>query len=274
MPELHATPADGGPAVTALDDGRGPALLVVHPGGNDATSWTTVTRLLAPDFRVVRIRRRIYIPGATIPPTHSMATEAADILAIAALLAPPILLVGHSSGAIAALEAALRSPSTFAAMLLYEPPLPTRSPIGGAGQQRARAALAAGDPAEAARIHLLDVVQMPAPIIDNLFAASAARAVFAANAPAQLADTDAIDALGVGITRYRTLDLPTTLVEGDLSPGHLRERLSDLAATLPNARLITLHGQGHIAHVMAPALLADAIRDAAARIATDDRSNR
>ena len=40
------------------------------------------------------------------------------------------------------------------------------------------------------------------------------------------------------------------------------------------ARLITLHGQGHIAHVMAPALLADAIRDAAARIATDDRSNR
>src|SRR6185436_12486729 len=193
-----------------------------------------------------------------------MATEAADILAIAALLAPPILLVGHSSGAIAALEAALRSPSTFAAMLLYEPPLPTRSPIGGAGQQRARAALAAGDPAEAARIHLLDVVQMPAPIIDNLFAASAARAVFAANAPAQLADTDAIDALGVGITRYRTLDLPTTLVEGDASPPHLRERLADLAATLPNARIITLRGQGHIAHVMAPALLADAIRTTAA----------
>src|SRR5262245_55841440 len=128
MPELRATPADGGPAITALDDGHGPTLLVVHPGGNDATSWNSVTRLLAPDFRVVRIRRRIYIPGATIAATHSMATETADILAIANLLAPPILLVGHSSRAIAALEPALRAPSPFPAMLLYEPPLPPRPP--------------------------------------------------------------------------------------------------------------------------------------------------
>jgi pimeloyl-ACP methyl ester carboxylesterase len=266
MPELRATPAGTSTPITALDDGRGPTLLVVHPGGNDPTSWHSVARLLSDHFRVVRIRRRIYVPGAAIPSDHSMAVEAADILAIASLLDPPILLVGHSSGAIAALEAALRAPATFAGMFLYEPPLATRSPIGGSGQQRARAALSAGDPAEAVKIHLRDVVQMPAHQVDNLFASSAARAVFAANAAAQLADTDAIDALGVGITRYRTLDLPTTLVEGDASPSHLRERLADLAATLPNAHVITLHGQGHIAHVMAPALLADAIRNTAAAL--------
>lgn len=129
-------------------------------------------------------------------------------------------------------------------------------------------ALSAGDPAEAVKIHLRDVVQMPAQLIDTLFASSAARAVFAANAAPQLADTDAIDALGVGIAPYRTLDLPTTLVEGDASPSHLRERLADLAATLPNARVIALHGQGHIAHVMAPTLLADAIRTFAASLLT------
>jgi pimeloyl-ACP methyl ester carboxylesterase len=264
MPELRAIAAGTSAPITALDDGRGPTILIVHPGGNDPTSWNSVTRLLTDYFRVVRIRRRIYVPGAAIPSDHSMAVEAADILAIANLLDPPILLVGHSSGAIAALEAALRAPSTFTAMFLYEPPLATRAPIGGPGQQRARAALAAGDPAEALKIHLRDIVQMPAQQVDTLFASSAARAVFAANAAAQLADTDAIDALGVGITRYRTLDLPTTLVEGDTSPSHIRERLADLAATLPNARVLTFHGQGHIAHVMAPALLADAIRTAAA----------
>jgi pimeloyl-ACP methyl ester carboxylesterase len=264
MPELRATAAGTSAPITALDDGRGPAILVVHPGGNDPTSWNSVARLLVDQFRVVRIRRRIYVPGAAISPDHSMAIEAADILAIADLLPSPILLVGHSSGAIAALEAALRSPATFAGLFLYEPPLATRSTIGGPGQQRARAALAAGDPAEAIKIHLRDVVQMPAHQVDTLFASSAARAVFAVHAAAQLADTDAIDALGVGIARYRTLSLPTTLVEGDASPPHLRERLSDLAATLPDARVITLRGQGHIAHVMAPNLLADAIRTFAA----------
>jgi pimeloyl-ACP methyl ester carboxylesterase len=280
MPELHATPnalhpnalhpnalhADGAAApITAIDEGKGPTLLVVHPGGNDATSWNSVARSLADHFRVVRIRRRIYVARAAIPASHSMAVEAADILAIAALLPPPIVLVGHSSGAVAALEAALRSPATFAALILYEPPLPTRAPIGGAGQQRARAALAAGDLAEAVKIHLHDVVQLPAALIDPLFANPAARAIFAAHAAAQLADTDAIDALGVGITRYASLSLPTTLIEGDASPPHLRQRLADLAATLPSARVITLPGQGHIAHVTAPALLADTIRDAAER---------
>jgi pimeloyl-ACP methyl ester carboxylesterase len=262
MSELRATPDGATFPVTAIDEGRGPALLVVHPGGNDATSWNTVARLLADQFRVVRIRRRIYATRP-IPADHSMAVEAADILAIAALLPPPILLVGHSSGAVAALEAALRSPAAFAALVLYEPPLPTRAPIGGAGQQRARAALAAGDPVEAVKIHLRDVVQLPASLIEPLFAAAAARAIFAAHAPAQLADTDAIDALGVGITRYATLSLPTTLVEGDASPPHLRQRLADLAATLPSAHVVTLPNQGHIAHVTAPALLADTIRDAA-----------
>ena len=263
MPEIRATSDGGSAPITALDDGRGPAILVVHPGGNDPTSWTSVARLLSDHFRVVRIRRRIYVPGAIIASDHSMAVEAADILAIASLLDPPILLVGHSSGAVAALEAALRAPSTFAGMFLYEPPLATRFPIGGPAQQRARAALDAGDPVEAFKIHLRDVAQMPADLVDTLFASSVARAVFGANAAPQLADTDAIDALGVGITRYRTLALPTTLVEGDASPPHLRERLSDLAATLPDARVVTLPGQGHIAHVMAPALLADAIRNMA-----------
>jgi pimeloyl-ACP methyl ester carboxylesterase len=265
MPELSATPDGATAPITAIDEGHGPTILVVHPGGNDATSWNSVARLLADRFRVVRIRRRIYAARAPIPASHSMAAEAADILAIAALLPAPILLVGHSSGAVAALEAAVRSPTTFAALVLYEPPLATRSPIGGDGQQRARAALAAGDPAEAVKIHLRDVVQLPAPLIEPIFAAAAARAIFAAHAPAQLADTDAIDALGVGITRYASLSLPTTLIEGDARPSHLRQRLADLAATLPDARVVTLPNQGHIAHVSAPALLADIIRDAAER---------
>lgn len=265
MTEFRATSADG-TRITALDDGRGPTLLLVHGGGERATSWGGVTRTLTGDFRVVRMDRRIYVPGAVIEPTHSVAVEAADILAVAGALDRPVLLVGHSSGAVAALEAALLAPAAFAGLFLYEPPMPTRSLVGGRAARRARAALAAGDPAEAVRIQLRDIVRMSADVVDALAAAPGGQELLAARAPAQLADVEAVDRLGIGVARFGALDLPTTLLEGDRSPAHLRERVAHLAAVLPNARVLTLAGHGHVAHRTAPAELAQAIREMAERV--------
>lgn len=265
MTELRAV-SDDFRTVTALDEGSGPALLVVHPGGSDAATWDGVTRRLTDDFRVVRIHRRIYAPGADIVLPHSMATEAADIVAVAELLGSPVLLVGHSSGAVAALEAALLDPTAFAGLFLYEPPMPTRELLAGPAGVRARSALDAGDPVEAMRIHMRDIVRMPANTVDEMFADARVRAAFAACAPAQIADDEALDALGVGIDRFATLETPTTLLEGGLSPAHLRERLADLAATLPDARIVTLPGEGHIAHLTAPDTLAGIVREVAERV--------
>lgn len=267
MTELRATSADGTP-VTALDDGRGPALLLVHGGGERATAWGGVVRSLTADFRVVRLNRRIYVPGAVVAPTHSVAVEAADVLAVARALGRPVLLVGHSSGAVAALEAALLEPAAFAGLFLYEPPLPTRSLVGGEATRRVRAALAAGDPAEAVRIQLRDIVRIPADTVDVLAAAPGGTAALAARVLAQLADVEAVDALGIGVDRFGALSLPTTLLEGGESPPHLRERLADLAAVLPDARVLTLPGHGHVAHRTAPDELARVIRETAARVLT------
>lgn len=135
MTELHASSADGR-TVTALDDGSGPNLLVVHPGGGDATAWDNVARRLTNDFRVVRVHRRIYAPGADIALPHSMAMEAADVLAVAEVVGSPMFLVGHSSGAVAALEAAVLAPASFAGLFLYEPPCP---PVGRSPERPALA---------------------------------------------------------------------------------------------------------------------------------------
>ncbi|MFG2502174.1 alpha/beta fold hydrolase [Streptomyces sp. NPDC048441] len=265
MTELRALSHDGHP-ITALDDGRGPTLLVVHPGGGDATTWDGVTRHLIDDFRVVRIHRRIYAPGADIVLPHSMRVEVADILAVTELLKPPVLLVGHSSGAVAALEAALLAPSAFAGLFLYEPAVSTRELIAGAAGVRIRAELDAGDPVEAMRTHLRHIVRLPESTVVEMFAKEHVRAAFGAVAAAAVADTEAVDALGVGIGRFATLASPTTLIEGDLSPAHLRERLADLAATLPDARIVTLPGQGHFAQLTAPGILAGAIRETAEQV--------
>jgi len=244
-----------------------PCLLVVHPGGGDASTWDAVTRVLAADFRIVAMRRRIYAADADLDLPHSMQAEAADILAETEGLEPPVVLVGHSSGAMAALEAALVKPSAFAGLVLYEPPVATRELVGGAALARARAALDSGDPAEAMRIHMREIVREPAILVDAIFANESSRAALAKHAAASIADTEAIDALGVGVDRFKTLDLPTVLIEGDASPAHLRERLADLAAALPDARVVTLEGQGHVANISAPEMLAGVIRDAADRFA-------
>lgn len=187
-------------------------------------------------------------------------------MAVARVLDGPTLLVGHSSGAVAALEAALLDPSPFGGMVLYEPPIPTRELVAGAAGVRARALLEAGEPAEAMRVHMRDIVRMPSAEVDAMFAVPRVRELFAKAAAAQIADSEALDALGLGIGRFASLDLPATLIEGDQSPAHLRERLADLAATLPDARVVTLAGHGHVASMTAPGLLAEVIREAVTRV--------
>jgi pimeloyl-ACP methyl ester carboxylesterase len=113
-----------GTTASARAQGKGPTLLVVHPGGADESSWDAVTRNLMPDFEVVRLRRRLYQPGADLT-GHSVAVEVADILAIAAVLEPPIVLFGQGSGAVSAFEAALSIPWEFAGLIAYEPLMPT-----------------------------------------------------------------------------------------------------------------------------------------------------
>ncbi len=261
---LRVGTRDGG-LVSAIDEGDGPPILVVHPGASDATSWGGVAGLLADQFRVVRVQRRLYALGAPVTLPHTMAAEAADVLVVADRLDRP-LLVGHSSGAVAALEAALVSPASFSAMVLYEPPLATTSPIAGEPGRRARAALDAGDPVAAMEIHMRDIVGLPPAVVAAMFALPEARTRFAQVAAAQIADDEALDALGLGIERYGALDVPAVLIEGDGSPAHLRRRLADLAAILPCVeQIVTLPGQGHTAHLTAPDLLADVIRKVAGR---------
>jgi alpha-beta hydrolase superfamily lysophospholipase len=69
-----------------------------------------------------------------------------EVLAVAAAAGEPVVLAGHSSGAVVALEAALASPAQVAGMVLYEPPVAVTEPLGGDALVRAKAALAVGDP--------------------------------------------------------------------------------------------------------------------------------
>jgi pimeloyl-ACP methyl ester carboxylesterase len=253
---MEATARDGSIA-RAIDEGIGTPILFLHGGMGDSTTWAPVTDLLNQRFRTVRLHRRQYRVDLDGPPV-TMAQEFEHVAAITGQLHRP-MLVGHSSGAVLALEALTAAPEAYSGAVLYEPPLVIGEPIGGPKLVPARAAYENGKAGKAFAIFLRDVVQMN-PLL--CWAAGVAldwQPEMRAPIGRQLDDCDAIDALGVRLDAYAKLELPILLIGGDRSPRHLGERLDAVERALPHTRRLLMHGQGHSAWRRAPQRVASAI---------------
>jgi pimeloyl-ACP methyl ester carboxylesterase len=261
---VMATAADG-VGVRAFDEGDGPVILVIHPGLDDGRSWGKVAARLSPRFRVVRIVRRHY--RLDLPPAagYSISQEVEDVRALAEAIGEPMLIVGHSSGAVVALEALVASPGMFAGAVLYEPPVATGPPDPAAelALTQANAAVAAGQPGKAAQIFIRDIVGMPA------FSAWMSRPVVAlvprlrALLPRQISD---LDGLGLRLDAYATITVPVVLLGGERSQAHLGESLDALAGAMPHAERVTLARRDHFANRKASAEVAQVIAALARQI--------
>jgi pimeloyl-ACP methyl ester carboxylesterase len=267
--ELLVPGADGHP-IPVTDEGQGPAVLLLHSGSADRSSWAGVAAALAGRFRVLRFDRWTYRDGhADAGPSgaETMAAEVRDVLAVAAAAGERPLLVGHSSGAVVALESVLAAAAAFRAMVLYEPPVAVDEPLGGEVLRRARAALDAGDPDRAITVHMREIAGAPRLMVAAMRRVPPVWQVVRGHATAQITDDEAIESLGVGLGRYARLDLPVLLLGGDRSPAHMRERLDALAAVLPRLdEVVVLEGQGHMANLRAPGEVAGVIAAFADRL--------
>ena len=255
---ITAQAADGS-GVRALDEGRGPVVLILHGGMDDGSSWRRVAARLAPRFRVLRLHRRQYRSDLATGSACTMADEVEHVTALVRAIGEPMVVVGHSSGAVLALEALAAAPSAFAGAVLYEPPCVIGPPLGGEALALAQAAIAAGKPGTALAIFVRDIVRMPAwtARLTKLMVAISPR--IRRLARHQIDDCAAIDQLGNRLDTYAKITIPTVLLGGDRSPAHLGERLDALERVLPHAERVALHGQGHAANAFAPAKLADVI---------------
>ena len=260
---ITAVAADG-TGVRAFDEGDGPVILVIHPGLDDGRSWGKVAAQLSPRFRVVRIMRRHYRLDLAAD-GYSISGEVQDVQALAEAIGEPMVIVGHSSGAVVALEALAASPGTFAGAVLFEPPVATGppDPAGSDALALANAAVAAGKPGKAAQIFTRDIVGMPAfsalmlrPIVTLL---PRLRALI----PRQLSD---LDGVGLRLDAYAHITTPAVLLGGERSPAHLGKSLDALAAVMPHAERVTLARRDHLANRKAPAEVARVIDTLARRV--------
>lgn len=168
-------------------------------------------------------------------------------------------LLGHSFGGRCSLEAALLT-DNIRRLVLYEPAIaPADPPVPDEVLKRVQAKLDAGDPEGALEIMFRKVVQMPDHEFDmyRKLPIWQVRITLAHTLPRELADhsTYRFDA-----ARFTEMDTPTLLLTGGDSPAFTRDVDNMLLATLPDARVVTMPGQQHIAMDSNPELFAKEVR--------------
>lgn len=123
--------------------GAGPAVLLVHAGGEDAEEWRPVAERLAGVTVVTYDRRGTRRSGREDWPGRGSAQHADDAAGLLdALGLADVLVFGASSGGIPALQLALRHPRLVRRALVYEPGYFRLVPGGEAVQSPVSAAVA------------------------------------------------------------------------------------------------------------------------------------
>ncbi|MEV4565082.1 alpha/beta hydrolase [Nonomuraea sp. NPDC049419] len=255
--------ASGHTSIDVASTGTGPAILLVHGTGDDKTCWRQVVPLLAGRRRVHVMDRRGR-GGSGDAGGYAIEAEAGDIVAVLDHLGPATL-VGHSYGAICALEAASRAPSSVTGLVLYEPPVPVPGTPDFSGVAARVAGLCAqGLREEALCVFLVEVTGLD-PGLVRLLRRVPGFAERAAVADTVAREIDATHRYVLDRARLAALDVPTLLLKGDRSAPGLHDAVAMIAELVPRAVTEVLPGQAHRAMEGAPALLADAIDTFAGR---------
>src|SRR5437879_5452830 len=101
--------------------GSGPSLVVVHGGTGDHTRWKPLFPLFESRFTICAMDRRGHGASGDAP-DYALQREAEDVAAVINSRPDKVFLLGHSYGAVCALEAAFLT-HRISKLVLYEPPL-------------------------------------------------------------------------------------------------------------------------------------------------------
>jgi lipase len=120
-----------GTALRALRYGTGSrTALAAHGITASAMSFQTVGRSMPDDWSLIAVDLRGRGGSASASGPFGMDQHAADLIAIAEQLPAPVVLIGQSMGAYAALRAAVRRPDLFSKLVLVDGGLPLPVPPG------------------------------------------------------------------------------------------------------------------------------------------------
>lgn len=229
--------------------GSGPPIVLVHGAAADFDSFRLLEPRLATRFTVVSVDRR----GRRASPdddAYTLEAEFDDLVGVVESLPEPAVVFGHSFGGNVALGAALQSP-LIAKLVLYEPGRRGDAPDGL--RDELERLLARDDRRAAMRLVLLEFTRFPEEWLDDLLDTPPweARLAYTHTFVRELRAYDEHD---YGDLSH--LATPTLVLVGGESPPAELDHARELARVLPSAQVSVLEGEGHVAPVTAPDLVA------------------
>jgi pimeloyl-ACP methyl ester carboxylesterase len=239
--------------------GNGPPLVLVHGSTADHTRWASILPDLESRFTVFAMDRRGR-GGSGDAADYALEREYEDVSAVIQAAGTDVGVIGHSFGALCAMEAALRV-DNLKQLVLYEPAFP----VGGNPlyspdiPDRLKAILDSGDRDAMLVAFFKDVVGAPDAQIEALRAdpSWAGRIAAAHTALRELADGDYV----FEPERFQSLVVPTMVLVGESSPTELTAPAKALHDALSDSRIVVLKGQGHVAMTTAPKLFLNTVME-------------
>lgn len=244
--EIETVTSADGSEIAFARLGSGPPLVLVHGTALDHNFWdlSDVRSALAEHYTVSAIDRRGR-GGSGDTDEYDLEREIEDVATVVESIDEPVTLLGHSFGALIALEAALRTDDLHG-LVLYEPPFGPEVPPEIEQLFGAIQALLANGEKEQALITDLTAVGMPETYIEEL-----------RSSPGWQALMDAADTIPreferffeyeFDTDRFEGMTTPTVLFTGGESHPSLIDATETVDETLPDSRIVVFDGHGHFA---------------------------
>jgi pimeloyl-ACP methyl ester carboxylesterase len=254
--EVQFVGSSDGTAIAVERRGRGRPLVVVHGGLGARTSYAPVADLLADRLEFFLYDRRGRGASDWGDAEHSLQQEVDDLRAVVALAGPRAVVLGHSFGGAVVLEG-LTGSIVPAGAVLYEPAVGFAVPDADA--------LAAAPDGETLLVEgFRQLVENGGLREDERQSALAAKPspawdALVAAAPTLPREMAAVAAFEVDPDALAAVRVPTLVLLGDASGPRHRAICRSITRSLGNAELEVLPGQGHVAHLAAPDLIASSI---------------
>jgi pimeloyl-ACP methyl ester carboxylesterase len=252
------TSADG-TRIAFWSSGQGPPLLLVHGATADhTTTWRFVRSSLEQHFTVHAMDRRGR-GGSGDAEEYDLRREAEDVAAVVNSIGGPVRVLGHSYGALCAIEAALLSTNVHQLVLYEGVPLRGADAYPAGLLDRFDALLDAGDLDGVLTTMYRDLVGLPPPELELLRSQTDAWAVRLRNAPTLPREARAEQRYRFVSERFQSLYTPTLLLVGGESPEREHDNARAVALALSDARVVVLPGQQHVAMFTAPDLFVNEV---------------
>jgi pimeloyl-ACP methyl ester carboxylesterase len=259
-PSVMRVVSRDGTEIACWTSGEGPPLVVVHGTPADHTRWRPLLPYLEPHVTVHAMDRRGRGASGDAP-GYDLAREYEDVAAVVDAVAEasgaPVDLYGHSHGGIVAFGAATLT-SKIRKLVLYEG-WPVRNPnvyaLPPGLEDRMDALLAEGD-RDAVVETIFRELELMSDEDMNAFKAAPSWPGRVAAAHTITREVRAETGARLDPELAGRIPVPVLLLTGEHSSDPSKADIEAVAAALPDARIVVLEGQEHVADVLVPEVFA------------------